>query len=693
MTGEDAELIYEKRAIIHHESGLHTRVAAMIVQKSHALSQKYHSKLYIRGKKSERIEIHSLMLLIALKIGCGDSLWVSAEGGEYQIAVDEMVAFLESDFKLKNPSAEREVDQLLHENVFTAEQIFSSMANGLIVTNQEDIITVYNPAAERLLGIPAYKAIGQKVYDIVPNTRLHIVNRTGKGEIACRQMMGVSMTLTNRTPIIIDGEVRGATAIFEDISALEKVTWEFYEVKELQERLQLILEAVQDGICVLNKSGEIVYVNPAYLRIVNAASEDLIGKNIMDVSPGGVRSAVLRTGKQQIGSISKKKNGITVVANTNPIMVDGQIAGVVSVVKNITEVQELMEKLSKVSAKADYLEQELLRTKKNNKAFGNYIGKSGKVMDVLALAAKAALSSATVLIRGESGTGKELIAEGIHYASARSQGPFIRVNCGAIPMALLESELFGYEKGAFTGATRRKLGKFELANHGTIFLDEIGDMDKNMQVKLLRALQQKEFDRIGGENTIKVNVRIICATNRNLEEMVEKELFREDLYYRLNVIPLFLPPLRERQDDIPLLIEHFVDKIGRETMKQIRGITPDALTALGNYRWPGNVRELENIMERVITLMDADFISAAHLPAYIRGASPDSALARQGQTSAVTFHVDLDEVLPWEEYEKRIIANALQQCGSFNAAGKRLGLTHKTVAAKAKKYGLKKNTV
>ena len=367
------------------------------------------------------------------------------------------------------------------------------------------------------------------------------------------------------------------------------------------------------------------------------------------------------------------------VANVNPIFVNGEIAGVVSVIKDITELQNLMARLSQVSAKAEYLEQELLRTKKTANAFANYIGKSGKVIDVLALASKAAQSSATVLIRGESGTGKEVIAEGIHYASERRRGPFIRVNCGAIPGTLLESELFGHEKGAFTGAVKRKLGKFELADHGTIFLDEIGEMDKKMQVKLLRVLQQKEFDRVGGEETVHVDVRIIAATNRHLEDMVKDGTFRDDLYYRLNVIPIILPPLRERIDDIPLLVEHFIDKISAATGKTVRSITPEAMDILMRYKWLGNVRELENVIERVITLMDSDTITVASLPSYIKGEAADREVQQLETESAV---------LPWEEYEKRIIAKALKQCGTFNAAAKELKITHKTVAAKARKYGL-----
>ena len=466
--------------------------------------------------------------------------------------------------------------------------------------------------------------------------------------------------------------------IMNEASEIHGVDKLLHENALMQERLQMILESVQDGICVVDRSGEVTYVNPSYLRIVHKTPEMVVGQNVFEKAADGNRCAVLRSGIARIGSIRHKKDGTTIVANVNPIFVDGEIAGVVSVIKDITEIQTLMERLSQVSAKAEYLEQELLRTKKTAQAFANYIGKSGKVVDVLALASKAADSSANVLIRGESGTGKEVIAEGIHYASGRRRGPFIRVNCGAIPGALLESELFGHEKGAFTGAVRRKLGKFELANHGTIFLDEIGELDKNLQVKLLRVLQQKEFDRVGGEETIHVDVRIIAATNRDLEAMVREGTFRDDLYYRLNVIPIILPPLRDRPDDIPLLVEHFIEKISKENKKDVRGITPDAMQMFMHYCWPGNVRELENVIERVITLMDTDLITAAMLPSYIKG----DIAGREVQSLAD------DTVLPWEEYEKQIIANALRQGTSFNGAAKLLRISHKTVAAKARKYGL-----
>lgn len=535
--------------------------------------------------------------------------------------------------------------------------------------------------------------IVQRAQELSKRYDCHLFLRSARSE-RCEMhslMKLIALKVNRGDSVFVSAEGdNGRQAVLEMVRFLEG-DFEMHEAAEIhgvdkllhenaliQERLQLILEAVQDGICVVDRTGEITYVNPSYLRIVHKTPEMVIGQNVFETAPNGNRSGVLRSGVARIGSISHKKDGTTVVANVNPLFVDGEIAGVVSVIKDITEIQTLMERLSQVSAKAEYLEQELLRTKKTAQAFSNYIGKSGKVIDVLALASKAADSGANVLVRGESGTGKEVIAEGIHYASSRRRGPFIRVNCGAIPGALLESELFGHEKGAFTGAVRRKLGKFELANHGTIFLDEIGDLDKNMQVKLLRVIQQKEFDRVGGEETIHVDVRIIAATNRNLEEMVKAGEFRDDLYYRLNVIPILLPPLRDRVEDIPLLVEHFIEKISSETQKRVRGITPEAMRMLMHYRWPGNVRELENVIERVITLMDTEEINEAVLPSYIKG----EIAGREVQNIAD------DTILPWEEYEKQIIANALRQCNSFNAAGKLLRISHKTVAAKARKYGL-----
>ena len=684
MKGVDSS----KQAVITHEKGLHARVAAMIVQKAHELEQKWQVKLYFRRSDGLPVRAVSMMPLVSLRVKQGDLVWVEAVGQSAAAATDEMKALLESDFQQGDATTMSQVDNLLQDNAVTADQIFVSMANGLLVTDENDVITVFNPAAERILGIPANQAIGSKAQVVIPGSRLHIVAQTRQPEIGCRQSIGALAIITNRTPIITDGQVRGSLAIFEDISVLEAVTDELTAVKELKERLQLVLESVQDGICVVDKNGYITYVNPAYLELVNQSRQELIGQNVRRLSPDGARSRVLITGQPVVGSLAAKASGVTLIANVSPIIVDGEITGAVSVVKNVHEVHKLMDTLSHVSAKAEYLEQELRRTHKPGPAFHKFIGQSGKVQEALAIAAKAAGSSATVLIIGESGTGKELVAEGIHYASHRAEGPFIRVNCAAIPESLLESELFGHERGAFTGAVRQKPGKFSLADKGTIFLDEIGELSKSMQAKLLRVLQQKEFTRVGGEAVIKVDVRIIAATNRDLAQLVAGGEFREDLYYRLHVIPILLPTLRERVEDIPLLVDHFLHRIITEQGKNITGIAGEALAGLMAYRWPGNVRELENVIERMVTLADGSVLADTDLPLYLRCEGGVAAIV---EPPLVLSPISMQtSVLPWIEYEKQIITLALATYGSFNAAGKALGLTHKTVAAKAQKYGISK---
>ncbi|NMF07362.1 sigma 54-interacting transcriptional regulator [Clostridium beijerinckii] len=684
-------MILSKEVVIRHSKGLHARVLAMVVHKVSELEKRYDLKFFIIYKDKKKILATSLMPLVLLKVKQNEKIIVEVHGEDPKDALDELCDFLQSDFDLEDKSTINQVDNIINNNTITLEHVFSNIPNGIIATDEKDIISIFNEEAERLLGISSGDAIGKKVYEIIEFTNLHEINRTGKSELMVKEIINNRILLINRTPIIIDKKPKGALAVFNDISKLEKVKDELKTVKDLKERLQLILETVQDGICVINSDGYITYVNKAYLRILNEKEEDILNKNIRDVSPDGARIKVLKTGESIIGAISYKENGVIIVSNVNPIVIDGEITGVVSIVKNVTEVQKLSEKLTQVSAKADYLEEELMRTKKPDSAFSKYIGHSGKILDALATTLKAAKTDTTVLIRGESGTGKELIAEGIHFSSKNSKGPFIRVNCAAIPQNLLESELFGYEKGAFTGAIKRKLGKFELAQNGTILLDEIGEMDKSMQAKVLRVIQEKEFQRIGGEETIKINVRIIAATHRNLEEMVKSMEFREDLYYRLNVIPIFLPPLRERKQDIAPLLEHFIDKIGKRINKRITIVTNDAMESLLEYKWPGNIRELENLVERIMALNETEVIELSDLPSYMRkDINTVNNAIKSKNNNEIDMLIEADEVLPLKEYEKIIIEKALKKYGSYNAAGKALGLTHKTVATKARQYGIEK---
>jgi Nif-specific regulatory protein len=327
----------------------------------------------------------------------------------------------------------------------------------------------------------------------------------------------------------------------------------------------------------------------------------------------------------------------------------------------------------KLADENSHLRQEL----KEKYDFSQIIGNSGVMRQVYDQVSQVARSNATVLLRGESGTGKEMIAHAIHYNSLRSKQPFVKVNCAALPETLIESELFGYERGAFTGAERRKKGRFELADGGTIFLDEIGDLPPQTQIKLLRVIQEREFERLGGTETIKVNVRLITATNKNLEEAIAAGTFREDLFYRLNVFTIFLPPLRQRKSDILLLAEHFLAKYEREHGKEIKRISTPAIDMLASYHFPGNVRELENVIERAVLVCDSNVIHGHHLPPTLQTAEVSGTVTQVSLVAAV------------EAYESDLIQDALKSTrGNVARAAKMLDSTERILGYKIKKYGI-----
>jgi len=307
----------------------------------------------------------------------------------------------------------------------------------------------------------------------------------------------------------------------------------------------------------------------------------------------------------------------------------------------------------------------------------NMVGTSNAMQEVYRLVEQVAESNATVLVRGESGTGKDLVAHAIHYNSLRADKPFIKVNCTALPETLLESELFGHEKGAFTGAVERKLGRFERANGGTIFLDEIGDFPLSLQVKLLRVIQFREFERVGGTETIKANVRVIVATNKNLEEQIAKGHFREDLYWRINVFPIYLPPLREHKDDIMLLADHFLEKYAQENNKRITRISTPAIEMFTRYHWPGNIRELENCIERAVLLCEDSVLRSEHLPPSLQMINKNDTTAKPSLTEMIA------------NKERELIVDALKKCGGQQRrAAQELGVTERILGYKIRKYGI-----
>ncbi len=435
-----------------------------------------------------------------------------------------------------------------------------------------------------------------------------IIETTGLPEV--RDM--IQQNISSKTAVM---EAKAANLI---ITILKEKKEELLEIKRVKSQLSAILDSVQEAIEVADIDGNIQYVNNAFSRVTGISEKDRIGQNIFEASPDGALASVLKTGKLVFGHRTKVGGSMAeVVSNAAPINVDGMMEGGVVVFQHFTDVMNIMEELKKSTTIIESLTDKLGQVTTSKYTFDDILGNSDELKRCMNLAEKSARSNTTVLLLGESGTGKELFAHAIHSSSMRRENPFIKVNCAAIPETLLESEFFGYSKGAFTGAVKSKIGKFELAHSGTIFLDEIGDMNLILQGKLLRVLQEMEFERVGGNQTIKVDVRVIAATNRNLRELIRLGKFREDLFYRLNVVEITIPPLRVRKEDLPVLLDNLIVKLNRKLGKKVRGVSKEAVELLYNFDWPGNVRELENVIERVMVTMDEETINKKNLSQHI----------------------------------------------------------------------------
>ena len=390
-------------------------------------------------------------------------------------------------------------------------------------------------------------------------------------------------------------------------------------MKELQKKIELyelIIDHIHAGILITDADGYVTHFNKPYGRFLNLDPKAQIGRHCTKVIENTRMHIVAKTGKAEINT-SHRINGQDMVVQRIPIKKNGKVISVYGQVmfQTVEEVKELAAKLSMLESKVQLFEKELFDLRSTKYTFNCIIGESDEINHLKAEALKAALNDSTVLITGESGTGKELFAQAIHNASVRRHSPFVRINCAAIPKDLLESELFGYDEGAFTGAkVKGKPGKFELAHTGTIFLDEIGDLPLDMQPKLLRVLEDKEFERIGGTKIIRSDFRVICATNQKLEVLMERFAFRKDLFYRLNVIPIHIPPLRERQKDIIPLARHLLKKMTLAANRPQTDIEKEAEKELEHYGWPGNARELSNVLERAMYSSENNTIYKGDLP-------------------------------------------------------------------------------
>lgn len=455
---------------------------------------------------------------------------------------------------------------------------------------------------------------------------------------------------------------------------------EFLPSEKREQQMKAVLNSVSEGIIAIDHEGCITLINPAAEKILQCPETLAVGKPVQEVfSPDVPMLKALATGRGYDNEeilISGRRGRSHYITTGRLIQNEkGKITGVVAALKDMSQVRELVYSITRPSMVT----------------FDDIVAKSPAMKNAVNLAKTVAKTHSTVLLRGESGTGKELFVRAIHMASPRRHKPFVPVNCAAIPDSLLESELFGYEEGAFTGAKKDgKQGLFEFAHQGTLFFDEIGELSPHLQAKLLRVLQEGKVRRIGGKEELPVDVRVIAATNRNLEEMLQQGTFREDLYYRLDVIPLFLPPLRDRKEDIPALVESFIDMLNPRLGVSIRGITPEAMNRLKDHQWPGNVRELANVIERAMNLAAGeDTIGLPHLLITAREMPAFPYHAGDAEPQATASPRTLAEQAA--DAEAQALRLALDRYKSSRLAGRALGVSHTTILKKMKKYGLERS--
>lgn len=459
----------------------------------------------------------------------------------------------------------------------------------------------------------------------------------------------------------------------------------FSKRTEQAEKDRLMLEEALDhayeGLLITDANGLILKVNEAYTRFLETTTDKLIGKHVTEVIENTRMHLVAKSGVAEIAQLQKIK-GHEMICSRIPIIENGKVVAVVGKVmfQNIEDLFTFTENFKKLKTELEFYKGELSKHLSAKYSFNHIVGISKELEWVKELGRKVAASTSTVLLKGESGTGKELFAHAIHNESNRMLGPFIKVNCAAIPETLFESELFGYREGAFTGAHKKgKKGKFALADKGTIFLDEISELPLTMQVKLLRVLQEKEIEPVGAEGSEAVDVRIVAASNRDLETLVKSGLFRHDLYFRLNVVMLEIPPLRSRRDDIPLLIQFHLRQLERETGIPVEGVEPDVAEILKQYDWPGNVRELRNVLEQALYVKVGPTIS--------RNDIPGALVKRVGMSSSQETCGSLKFIIHLAE-EEAIRSAIREKKGDKQAAAARLGISKSSLYAKIGQYDI-----
>ena len=571
--------------------------------------------------------------------------------------------------------------------------VLDAIHNGIVAIDGEGVITYFNKTAERIFNIPAHEAIHIYILDVLPNTGGKLVEclKTGKpfyGE----KLKGEEVTLiSNINPIVTNGKISGVVSVFQDISEIENISKELDLFKNMKNWLDTIIDSSYDGLWICDHEGKVIRINKASEKINQVKAEEVVGKNMRELIAEGFfdKSVTLEVLKRRtsVTMIQQIKGGKRILVTGNPIFNEkGEITFVVTNDRDITELDNLRNQLHEAQALAKGYISKLSELEMKGVDLSNIIFRSGEMQRIIEMTLRVAQVDSTVLLLGESGVGKGMVSKLIHKNSDRNKGPFIRVDCAGIPDSLVESELFGYEKGAFTGAKPEgKPGFFELANDGTLFLDEIGEIPLSSQSKLLRFLEDHEIIRVGGTVSKEINVRIIAATNKNIEEMISQKKFREDLYYRLNVVPIYISALKERRDDILPLIHYFLEKFNKDYKKN-KSLSPETVETLCKYNFPGNIRELANLIERLVVVSENDQIQITDLPNAVT-----SFVAKTISYPLISEDIPLKDAL--ERYEISIIERTLKKYGSQREAAKALKVDQGTISRKLKKNPFPKSDV
>ncbi len=564
--------------------------------------------------------------------------------------------------------------------------VLDALPVGVLTIDETERVTFANQTARELLSLQHVDFINKDVRSILPNSKIEKTMQGDKTRLGSFTINDSTM-INAHCPIRHDGRLCGAVAVFQRMKKFEGIAAELESMKALAAELHGIFEHSYDGIYITDGDGNTLRVNKAYERITGLKRKDLLHRNMKDIVADGLISESLTFKIKDVGTpmtITQKINGEKeILVSGVPIYTDdGNLARVINSVRDMTELNQIRTQLEKSKQLASRYEEELKELRSNQAGSPDFVSNSKAMNATIELALRVAKVDSTVLIEGESGVGKEIVANLIHRNSPRSKtGSFIKINCGAIPSELLESELFGYEAGAFTGARKDgKPGMFELAHNGTLFLDEIGTISNELQVKLLRVIQFSEIQPLGGVELRKVNIRLLAATSQNLEKLMKEKKFREDLYYRLKVVPIHVPPLRERRDDIFPLTFFYLDKFNRKYQMNKR-VSNTAMEAMTQYDWPGNVRELMNLIERLIVTIEDDAISVSDLPASL------TECGISGQTLHAPYNESLTATL--DRLEREILVRAFRELGSTRKVGEQLKISQSAVMRKVKKHHLR----